>query len=206
MVRCKFSFVKLQVLIRYLFTAADISFDGDKIIAMELQVIHEKIYTVRGHKIMLDFDLATLYMIENKRLKEAVRRNIKRFPPDFMYELTQQEYQSLRSQFATLEIGRGKYAKYLPFAFTEQGIAMLSSVIHSEKAIEMNIAIMRAFIAIRQFVLQYNDLAEQIVEIKQSVSNHNEQLNQIYNAIETLLDEKAEQKTWAERPRIGFIK
>lgn len=155
---------------------------------------------------MLDFDLAALYMIETKRLKEAVRRNIKRFPPDFMYELTQQEYQSLRSQFATLEIGRGKYAKYLPFAFTEQGIAMLSSVLHSEKAIEMNIAIMRAFIAIRQFVLQYNDLAEQIVEIKQSVSNHNEQLNQIYNAIETLLDEKVDQKTWADRQRIGFVK
>ena len=155
---------------------------------------------------MLDFDLAILYMIENKRLKEAVRRNIKRFPPDFMYELTQQEYQSLRTQFASLEIGRGKYAKYPPFAFTEQGIAMLSSVIHSERAIEMNISIMRAFVAIRQFVLQYNDLAEQIVEIKQSVSNHNEQLNQIYNAIETLLDEKVEQKTWADRPRIGFVK
>lgn len=173
---------------------------------MEQQVIHEKIYTVRGHKVMPDFDLAALYMVETKRLKEAVRRNMKRFPPDFMYELTPQEYQSLRTQIATLEIGRGKYSKYPPFAFTEQGIAMLSGVLHSEKAIEMNIAIMRTFIAIRQFALQYNDLAEQIVGIKQSVSNHNEQLNQIYNAIETLLDEKVEQKTWADRERIGFIK
>jgi hypothetical protein len=174
---------------------------------LELQVIHEKIHTVRGHKVMLDFDLAALYMIDNRRLKEAVRRNIQRFPPDFMYELTQTEYHSLRSQFATLEKkGRGKYAKYLPYAFTEQGIAMLSGVLHSEKAIEMNIAIMRAFIAIRQFVLQYNDLAEQIVEIKQSVFNHNEQLNQIYSAIENLLDEKVEQKNWAERERIGFKK
>jgi hypothetical protein len=174
---------------------------------LELQVIHEKIHTIRGHKVMLDFDLAALYMIDTRRLKEAVRRNIQRFPPDFMYELTQNEYQSLRSQIATLEKkGRGKYTKYLPFAFTEQGIAMLSGVLHSDRAIEMNIAIMRAFIAIRQFVLQYNDLAEQIVEIKQSVSNHNEQLDQIYNAIENLLDEKVEQKTWAERERIGFKK
>jgi len=174
---------------------------------MELQIIHEKIYTVRGHKVMLDFDLAELYLVETKRLKEAVRRNIKRFPPDFMYELTQQEYRFLRSQFATLEKkGRGAYTKYLPFAFTEQGISMLSGVLHSERAIEMNIAIMRAFIAIRQFVLQYNDLAEQIIEIRQSVSNHNEQLNQIYDAIENLLDEKAEQKKWNERERIGFKK
>lgn len=174
---------------------------------MELQIIHEKIYTVRGHKVMLDFDLAELYLVETRRLKEAVRRNIKRFPPDFMYELTQQEYRSLRSQFATLEKkGRGAYTKYLPFAFTEQGISMLSGVLHSERAIEMNIAIMRAFIAIRQFVLQYNDLAEQIIEIKQSVTSHSEQLSQIYDAIENLLDEKAAQKNWSERERIGFKK
>ena len=88
----------------------------------------------------------------------------------------------------------------------QQGIAMLSGILHSEKAIEMNIAIMRAFIAIRQFVLQYNDLAEQIIEIRQSVTNHNEQLSQIYDAIENLLDEKAEQKKWSDRERIGFIK
>ncbi len=155
---------------------------------------------------MLDFDLAELYMVENRRLKEAVRRNIQRFPPDFMYELTQQEYQSLRSQIATLKTGRGMHAKYSPFAFTEQGIAMLSGVLHSERAIEMNIAIMRAFIAIRQFTLQYDDLAEQIVEIRETVSNHNDQLDQIYGAIEKLLDKKTEQKIWAARERIGFRK
>lgn len=156
---------------------------------------------------MLDFDLAVLYMVETRRLKEAVRRNKLRFPADFMFELTKQEYLSLRSQFAALEKkGRGAYAKYLPFAFTEQGISMLSGVLHSERAIEMHIAIMRAFIAIRQFLLRYNDLAEQIIEIKQSVSNHNEQLSQIYDAIEGLLEEKAEQKRWAERELIGFKK
>ncbi|MCW3087384.1 MAG: hypothetical protein JWQ78_770 [Sediminibacterium sp.] len=122
-----------------------------------------------------------------------------------MFELTRQEYESLRSQFATLEKkGRGAYTKYLPFAFTEQGIAMLSGVLHSETAIGMHISIMRAFIAIRQFALQYNDLAQQIIEIKQSVSNHNEQLDHIYNAIENLLDEKVEEKKWADRERIGF--
>ena len=171
---------------------------------MELQIIHDKIHNVRGQKVMLDFDLAALYDVDTRRLKEAVRRNIQRFPSDFMYELTQKEYQSLRSQNATLKIGRGAHAKYPPYAFTEQGISMLSGVLHSERAIEMNIAIMRAFIAIRQFVLQYNDLAEQIIEIKQSVSNHNEQLNQIYTAIENLLDEKVEQKKWVDRDRIGF--
>ena len=116
---------------------------------------------------MLYFDLAALYMVETRRLQEAVRRNKLRFPPDFMYELTQQEYLSLRLQIATLEKkGRGAYAKYLPFAFTEQGIAMLSGVLHSERAIEMHIAIMRAFISLRQFILQYNELAEQIFDIK----------------------------------------
>jgi hypothetical protein len=173
---------------------------------MELQAIHEKIYNIRGHKVMLDFDLAELYMVEAKRLKASVRRNLKRFPSDFMYELSQEEYQSLRTNFSSLKTGRGLHPKYPPYAFTEQGIAMLSGIIHSERAIEMNIAIMRAFIAMRQFVLQYNDLAEQIVEIRQSVSNHNEQLNQIYGAIENLLDEKAEQKNWVERERIGFRK
>lgn len=98
------------------------------------------------------------------------------------------------------------HAKYPPFAFTEQGIAMLSGVLHSDRAIEMNIAIMRAFIAIRQFTLQYDDLAEQIVEIKESVANHNDQLEQIYGAIEKILDRKTEQRIWAERERIGFKK
>ena len=174
---------------------------------MELQVIQEKIYHIRGQKVMLDFDLAELYAVETRRLKEAVRRNLQRFPPDFMYELTKAEYQCLRSQFATLESkGRGKYTKYLPFAFTEQGIAMLSGVLHSDIAIQMNISIMRAFIASRQFAMQYNELTEQILEIKQSVSNHNDQLCQIYDAIENLLDEKTEKVSWADRERIGFVK
>ena len=94
-----------------------------------IQVIQKKIYQIRGQKVMLDFDLAELYEVETKRLKEAIRRNIARFPADFMFELTREEYQSLRSQFASLEIGRGKYSKFNPYAFTEQGVVMLSGVL-----------------------------------------------------------------------------
>lgn len=172
---------------------------------MDIELIQERIYLIRGQKVMLDFDLASLYEVEVRRLKEAVRRNRLRFPEDFMYELTREEYQFLRSQFATLETGgRGKYAKYAPFAFTEQGIAMLSGVLHSERAIAMNISIMRAFMAMRRFLYQYNELTEQIVDIRRSVANHNEQLSQIYDAIENLLDEKQDLQTWRERERIGF--
>ncbi|MCA6450140.1 MAG: ORF6N domain-containing protein [Chitinophagaceae bacterium] len=172
---------------------------------MDIELIQQKIFLVRGHRVMMDFDLANLYQVEPRRLKEAVRRNIRRFPPDFMYELTENEYKSLRSQFATLKIGRrGAHSKYLPFAFTEQGIAMLSGVLHSDTAIDMRISIMRAFINMRRFLFQYNELAEQVHAIKESVSNHNEQLAQIYDAIENLLDEKQEQNNWEERERIGF--
>ena len=102
---------------------------------MELEVIQNKIFEIRGFKVMLDFDLALLYNVENKRLKEAVGRNLNRFPDEFMFELTKMEYDSLRSQIASLKNGRGQHLKYLPFAFTEQGIAMLSSILNSEKAI-----------------------------------------------------------------------
>lgn len=100
---------------------------------MQISLIQNKIYEIRGMKVMLDFDLAEMYGVETRRLKEAVRRNTLRFPADFMFELTREEYNSLRSQIATLEKGRGKFTKYSPFAFTEQGVAMLSSVLNSEK-------------------------------------------------------------------------
>ena len=121
---------------------------------------------------MLDFDLAEIYGTETKRLKEQVRRNIERFPDDFMFEVTRNEYNSLRSQIATLEIGRGKYSKYLPFAFTEQGVAMLSSVLNSKIAIAANIRIMRAFVAVRQLILnppvnEVKELQNEVRELKQ---------------------------------------
>lgn len=156
---------------------------------------------------MLDFDIALLYNVETKRLKEAVRRNLSRFPPDFMFEINPEEYASLRSQFATLEKkGKGKHSKYSPFAFTEQGIAMLSGLLTSPRAIEMNIAIMRAFIAVRKLMLQYSELTNEVEMIKRSVANHDEQLHLIYEAIENILDEQAEYKALQNRNRIGFMK
>ena len=168
------------------------------------ETIIRKIYMLRGQKILLDMDLAELYEVETNYLKRQVRRNIERFPEDFMFEINGKEYNSLRSQFGTLK--RGSHAKYLPFAFTEQGIAMLSGVINSPKAIEMNIAIMRAFVQIKKALLKQSDLKEQLKEIKDRLGEHDVQLNQIYDAMENLLDEKAAQRKWEERERIGFKK
>ncbi|HLA51624.1 MAG TPA: ORF6N domain-containing protein, partial [Thermodesulfobacteriota bacterium] len=109
-----------------------------------LDPIAQRILLIRGHRVMLDSDLAEIYEVPAKRLNEQVRRNIKRFPPDFMFQLTPEEFTSLRSQNATLKIGRGQHRKYLPYAFTEQGVAMLSGVLNSERAIDVNVAIMRA--------------------------------------------------------------
>jgi hypothetical protein len=168
---------------------------------MELTVIQKKIYEIRGHKVMLDKDLAILYGIPTKSLNLAVKRNIDRFPGDFMFQLTQDEFDNLRFQFETSSWG-GR--RYLPNAFTELGVAMLSSVLNSPQAIQMNIFIMRAFVLLRQYALSYKELAEQINEIRQTVAGHGEQLNQIYETIENLLDDKFQQQAWKDRDRIGF--
>lgn len=166
---------------------------------------------------MLDFDLAQLYEVETKALNQAVKRNLKRFPDDFMFRLTLTEWDairsqavtasestSLRSQSVTLKSGRGQHSKYNPYAFTEQGVAMLSGILNSNKAIHMNIAIMRAFVEIRKVLLKQNDVKEQLQELRQRLGEHDVQLNQIYDALENLLDEKAAQRKWEERERIGF--
>lgn len=128
-----------------------------------------------------------------------------RFPDDFMFQLTRDEYNSLRSQIVTLETkGKGNYSKYNPYAFTEHGVTMLASVLKSEKAIEMNLLIVRAFIALRQFALTYKDLEQQIQEIWLTVGSHDEQLKKINAAIESLLSAKEEKQAWAGRERIGF--
>ena len=182
-----------------------------------IQSIQNRIYEIRGERVMLDRDLATLYETETKRLKEAVNRNIKRFPKDFMFQLTKEEWEGLRFQFETLEktdnplrtqiatSNRGG-TRYLPYVFTEQGVAMLSGILNSERAINMNIAIMRAFVEVRRVLLTQNDLKEQMKELKERIGGHDAQLNQIYDALENLLDEKAAQRKWNERPRIGFKK
>lgn len=168
---------------------------------------------------MLDFDLASLYAVEIKVFNQAVKRNSKRFPDDFMFQLTKVEYESLRvqieasessdslrSQIVTLKSGRGQHRKYMPFAFTEQGVAMLSGILNSDKAIQMNIAIMRAFVEIRKILLKESDLKEQLRELKERIGEHDVQLSQIYDAMENMLDEKAAERKWDERDRIGFRK
>ena len=139
---------------------------------MDIQIIQNKIYEIRGRRVMLDFDLANLYQVETKRLKESVRRNIERFEgEDFMFELSEEEYNvlkdRLRSQIASLEIdGKGKYPKYSPFAFTEEGVAMLSGVLRSSVAVQVNRAIMRAFVAMNNYLIQVSQYSAALAELR----------------------------------------
>ncbi len=168
---------------------------------MKLQLIQNKIYSLRGQKVMLDFDLAQLYETETKYLKRAVRLNIKRFPSDFMFEVSKTEWDSLRCNFGTLETGRGKYPKYLPFAFTEQGVAMLSGIINSNKAIEVNISIMRAFVLMRHVALNYTELAK---EIKKLEKKFNKKFIDVYEALDLLLNDKQSVNDWNNRKKVGY--
>ena len=143
---------------------------------------------------MLDFDLALMYGVETKVLKQSIRRNINRFPEDFMFELNELEFKSLRSQIVTSNKGG---SRYMPFAFTEQGIAMLSSVLNSEKAIEVNIAIIRAFVTFRQFSLTYNELKTKITEIE-------EKFPEIYKALNFLIDKEKIKENQVNRTKIGY--
>jgi len=158
------------------------------------EVIEQKIFWIRGKKVMLDVDLAQLYGVPTKRLNEQVRRNIKRFPEDFMFQLTWEEAKFLRSQFATLK--RGEHIKYLPRAFTEQGIAMLSSVLNSERAIGVNIAIMRAFVKMRQLLEKHKGLLRKIEEMEKK---YDYQFKVVFEAIRSIIKEEEKPKH-----RIGF--
>lgn len=165
---------------------------------MELQVIQNKIYEIRGQRVMLDYDLAEMYEVETKRLKEAVRRNIKRFPKDFMFELTKDEFTTLRTQFATSKRGG---TRYMPFAFTEQGVAMLASVLRSDTAIEVNISIVRAFVMMRQHLSDYKELKEKIAVIEREMQI---KFKDIHAALNYLLQKDEQEKQQKKRKRIGF--
>jgi signal recognition particle GTPase len=217
---------------------------------MDTNIIRGKIYEIRGQKVMLDFDLAELYGVETRVFNQAVKRNAERFPEDFMFRLTEEEWErhgmqdaqvvddhlpgnssqivmsseamkentqaydneqvEMSSQIVmTLSAGgtnsrknRGK--AYLPYAFTEHGVSMLASVLKSEKAVRMSIAIVRAFIALKEFVSKQNAIDAQFQEIRDRLMEHDVQLSSIYDAIENLLDEKVNQKSWEDRRRIGF--
>ena len=184
---------------------------------MELKVIEKKIFEIRGQKVMLDFDLAELYEVETRALNQAVKRNIKRFPIDFMFQLTKAEFETMRSQNLTAS-KEGKTLKSqivtskketrggtqkLPYAFTEQGVAMLSGILHSDKAIDVNISIMRAFVMIKQFALTYNELAEKIAKLEKK---NNKQFKDIYQALNLLLADKETETDFENRERIGYKK
>ena len=161
--------------------------------------IHQKIYTLRGKQIMLDEDLAALYQVETRVLNQSVKRNRERFPDDFIFQLTEEEYQSLRSQFVTLEVGRGKHRKYMPYAFTENGVYMLSAVLKSKVAVEVSIEIMRTFTKLREFALHYNALAKRLIEMEQK---NNKEFRKIY----ALLDELMADTREADVKVMGFLR
>lgn len=167
-----------------------------------MQPIFNRIFLIRGSRVMIDFHLAELYAVPTSALNQAVKRNLKRFPPDFMFQLTKQEWNSLTtetvnsgsesmpgglSQFVTAPLG-GRNIKHLPYAFTEQGIAMLSSVLKSDRAIEMNIAIMRAFVIFRHHIAAYPELQEEIAALEKRI---NKKFKYVHEAIKFLMNEFA---------------
>ncbi len=209
--------------------------------------IVNKIYIIREQKVMLDYDLAVLYEVETKRLNEQVKRNLDRFPRDFMFRLTSKEWLTMRSQFATAsaqsddnqnnktmrsqivtassqivdvesngtmrsQIATASQAKrntaITPYAFTEHGVTMLASILKSERAVKMSIAVVRAFIELKKNAIQYDELISQIENLKNHLGEHDVQLNSIYAAIENLLDDKVDKElkesAWKKRKRIGF--
>ena len=195
---------------------------------MELEIIKSKIYEIRGQRVMLDRDLAQMYGVETKVLNQAVRRNLERFPEDFMFELTKDEYNALeissRSQIVTLNNKRGTNIKYAPLAFTEQGVAMLSSVLKSSTAIQINISIMRAFVTMRNYVSSVStkssdleEFKERLLQIEQSCKDNADAVNDlsediqnefddIYLAMSQLAAKQKEINSESPRPRIGFKK
>jgi hypothetical protein len=169
--------------------------------ANKLSQIQNMIYEIRGQKVMLDSDLAVLYGVELKVMNQAVKRNIGRFPFDFMFQITNDEWDSLRSQFVTSKNNRGG-RRYVPYVFTEQGVSMLSSVINSERAIEVNINIMRTFVKLRQYVLSKGDTNEQIAELRKLlmlyIEKNDKRVNEIIIALNNLIAQPPKTK------KIGF--
>ncbi|MBC6110651.1 ORF6N domain-containing protein [Pedobacter fastidiosus] len=161
------------------------------------EVIVNKIYLFRGVKVMLDSDLAELFGVETRQLKQQVRRNIERFPEHFMFELTKEENEVLRSQFVTLE--KGKYSKYLPFAFSEHGILQLSNVLKSKRAIEVSIKIIDVFVQLRTMVLSNTEIRLEVEKIKKKVNNQDKNIEVIFRYFDELLEQKAQ-----PRKEIGY--
>jgi phage regulator Rha-like protein len=169
--------------------------------------IERRIFLMRGQKVMLDFHLAELYGTQTKVLIQAVKRNLQRFPPEFMFQLGGEEYQSLRSQFVTSKRGRGG-RRYLPYAFTEHGVAMLSSVLNSERAITINIMIIKTFVRLREFLSTHKALAQKLSELEGRVGEHDREIRTLFEAIRQLMQPEDKPKRQigfrVEEPRIGY--
>lgn len=166
------------------------------------ETISNKIYFIRGQKVMLDRDLALLYGIETKRLKEQVKRNISRFPEDFMFELNKKEFENWRSQFATSNSEK-MGLRYVPMAFTEHGVLMLSSVLKSDKAIQTNIQIMRIFTKVRQMLLDTTEIKVDILQIQKKLENHDKNIELVFSYLDELTEKKEDE---SERVKIGYKK
>jgi hypothetical protein len=187
---------------------------------MDIQQIHSRIHDIRGYKIILDFDLASLYDVETRVLNQSVKRNRDNFPPDFMFRLTAKEWEQLSSEITltvlehdpnssqiVMSSKKHRGRSYTPYAFTEHGVAMLASVLKSPQARKMNVAIVRTFIELRKFSTKYAGFKEQLHELRTRIGEHDLQLLKIYASLESLLDQKQEQQEgWDNRDRIGFVK
>jgi len=169
-------------------------------ILLSEELISNKIYFIRNQKVMIDVDLSELYNIETKRLNEQVKRNLSRFPADFMFQLTKNEFQNLKSQFATSSWGG---TRKLPYAFTEHGVLMLSSVLKSDKAIQTNIQIMRIFTKVRQMLLDTTDLKIDILQIQKKLENHDKNIELVFSYLDELSEKKENEKP---RTKIGYKK
>jgi hypothetical protein len=172
-------------------------------IAIPEAIITNKIYLIREQKVMLDRDLADLYKVETKQLKRQVRRNIERFPKDFMFQLNNEEFTNWRSQFGTSNISDKMGLRYAPFAFTEQGVAMLSSVLSSQTAIKVNIQIIRVFTKLRQMFTDNLSIKLEIEEIKKNLSNQNKNIELVFSYLDELLEKKENE---IPRTKIGYKK
>jgi hypothetical protein len=167
---------------------------------MEIQKLKQRIFDIRGMQVMLDFDLAELYGMETKYLKRSVRNHLDRFPDDFMFELNIEEWENLRCNYGTSSWGG---SRYMPMAFTEQGVAMLSSVLNSSKAVQTNIAIMRTFVAIRHFTMSYTELEKKINELEKTF---NKKFKDVFEVLDYLYNSKKKEESFKAREPIGFIK
>ncbi len=170
----------------------------ESLLAIPDELVMNKIFLIRNQKVMLDSDLSELYQVETKRLNEQVKRNLKRFPEDFMFQLTEQEFANLKSQFATSSWGGNRK---LPYVFTEQGVAMLSGVLSSNRAIAVNIQIMRIFTRIRQMLADNTDLRLDIEKIKNKLDNQDKNMEIVFRYLDELLEKKEKP---IERNKIGY--